>query len=341
MLIPGILHGENVHPGWIYKNYDTLTVYTDPSGNSGFKDKSGKVIIPACYQKIGSFLNKKMGNEFREIPFQSGITRKEFPATFSYENRVQRMYINADHPVVPVKAGDKWRLMYIQHDNFIVIKGVFPGGLIPCSSDTPKKKFGYINPFGQWVIPPAYDLALQFSEGLALVMIEEMKSDYGGRYRRIKKYGYINIKGEMAIPLREFASLPFPFVEGRARVEVEIPEQSGKGPHRREYYGYIDEKGTMVTEPRYEEAENFHRGIARAMYHDYRLYNLVSPVNECLGGCAMVLSGRIGGSPVFDIETPMVFCVIDRSGRVLFTTKEGWDPVDHYINRHYPGWFDQ
>jgi WG containing repeat len=80
---------------------------------------------------------------------------------------------------------------------------------------------------GKTVIPPQFDLAYGFSEGLAAVQID-------------KKWGYIEITGKMVIPLQEFWSVK-PFHNGLAEVQTKngsigYIDRSGKyvwGPHKR------------------------------------------------------------------------------------------------------------
>jgi hypothetical protein len=76
------------------------------------------------------------------------------------------------------------------------------------------------------------------------------------------------------------------------------------------------------------------------LYRDTFWYNCFQPLNYCLGGIALVLSGRIGGGPAFDIDKPSIFAVINRRGREVYSTKEGWSKVHEYIRRHDPDWFE-
>ena len=65
-------------------------------------------------------------------------------------------------------------------------------------------------------------------------------------------YGYINIAGEVAIPL-EFSNA-HPFSEGLA------PAANAKG-----LWGYIDSKGNWVINPMYDYTDSFASGEARVM----------------------------------------------------------------------------
>jgi hypothetical protein len=76
-----------------------------------------------------------------------------------------------------------------------------------------KNRYGYVNLKGEVVIPPTFDMAQTFSEGLAIVGIITDIDEY-----EIPTYqfGYINTKGDLIIPYQfDFA---FPFLEGLAEV---------------------------------------------------------------------------------------------------------------------------
>lgn len=106
-------------------------------------------------------------------------------------------------------------------------------------------KAGYINKDGEEVIPFEYELAYPFSEGLAVVGIDD--GDAGLRR------GYINTKGEEVIPF-EYEDA-WSFSEGLAAV------QNGK-------YGYINTKGETVIPFEYEDARPFSEGLAVAAKKD-------------------------------------------------------------------------
>ncbi len=337
------LPDKDLPPGWLFKNYHRLQPFADARGKIGLKDSRGRVIITPRFDQMGPFLNRG-DRAYRIIPFHRACRRNDFPCV-SMRGQLLEFPLYPDFPVAPVILEGECRLLYIKADDSLHIQGAFPEGLIPCSSGKDSMKFGYRDISGKWAIPPRYDGAFQFSEGLALVLMDETISRsslrYSCEYRKGRKYGFIDNRGEMIIPLNEYTSPPSPFKEGRSRVEVELSKPLESGGQQRHYYGYMDKKGKMVIKPRFEMSESFHRGIARVMYRDYTLYNCLEPLNNCLGGCALILSGRLGGSRAFKAEKPSIFCVISRSGRILYSTKGGWDGVDTYIKKNYPGWFNE
>lgn len=96
-------------------------------------------------------------------------------------------------------------------------------------------KFGYINREGKITIEPKFDAAMDFSEGLARVAMNE-------------KWGFINRKGRIAIaPRFEHAQR---FQEGLAMVQVNKTTKRS--------WGFIDGKGRMVIKPQFDE----HHGVA-------------------------------------------------------------------------------
>ena len=98
------------------------------------------------------------------------------------------------------------------------------------------RHYGYVNPLGQWVIPPIYTSATRFQGGRATIVIR-------GRRMVINRFREC-IEGcdEMPSPVRLEARLPF--------------EQDGR-------YGYKDKTGThIVISARYDSARGFSEGLA-------------------------------------------------------------------------------
>lgn len=109
-------------------------------------------------------------------------------------------------------------------------------------------KLGYIDTTGKLVIPPRYDVPSEFSEGLAQVGL-------GG------KFGYLDKTGKIVIAPISLSSSSnnSSFSEGLAAIDV-----SGVFGHAR--YGYIDKSGKMVIKPQFDDAYSFHHGLARVYF---------------------------------------------------------------------------
>jgi hypothetical protein len=96
-------------------------------------------------------------------------------------------------------------------------------------------KYGYIDKSAKVAIPPQFDRAGLFAEGMAAVAV-------GNRW------GYIDRSGKLAIPPQ--FDLADPFSQGVALV--------GIGPK----LGYIDKNGKFIINPRYDGAGQFGNGLA-------------------------------------------------------------------------------
>lgn len=144
-------------------------------------------------------------------------------------------------------------------------------------------KWGYISHDGRMAIPPSYDGASDFSEGLAAVKIDWAR-------------GYINRKGDFIVkPIFESAGN---FKDGLAVVRLEgkscyvdsngeildnkiitVPDnqniefESGFNPRyefheglirfvENQKYGYKNEEGEIIIKPQYFEANDFSEGLA-------------------------------------------------------------------------------
>jgi hypothetical protein len=159
----------------------------------------------------------------------------------------------------------------------------------------PELKWGYVDLTGSVVIPPVYDWAEDFSEGLGCVLRDKKTSyvdasgrpvptlgswAHAGRFseglaavEKDGRWGFINRTGAFVIePRFERAQ---EFAEGLAPVELQ-----GK-------FGYIDRTGQMVLEPRFPWAWPFSEGLAR--------------VTDVRGKCGYIdKSGRELIRPQFD-----------------------------------------
>jgi S1-C subfamily serine protease len=154
-------------------------------------------------------------------------------------------------------------------------------------------KYGFIDIRGQFVIPPSFTNAGNFSEGLAAVLVGgeahlERSSD-GSPYITSEggKWGYIDRTGAMAIP-PQFGSA-MPFSEGLALVtlardsnapsldeylakarplnpsysDAELTEYWEKTYDRKQPVGYIDTNGIFKIIPQYENySSSFKNGMA-------------------------------------------------------------------------------
>ncbi|MFW5838228.1 MAG: WG repeat-containing protein, partial [Desulfovibrionaceae bacterium] len=97
--------------------------------------------------------------------------------------------------------------------------------------------YGFRDATGQTVVPPIYEYADEFSEGLAAVALD-------GRF------GFIDPAGEVVVPLKYEDARAFS--EGLAAVM-----QEG-------LFGYLAKTGAMVISPAFPDARGFSEGLAAA-----------------------------------------------------------------------------
>jgi len=101
--------------------------------------------------------------------------------------------------------------------------------------------YGFLDRSGNEIIPPIYEEAQAFSEGLAAVRV-------GGLW------GYIDTGGRMVIPAVYGKARPFS--EGLAAVQTDTGYYSS-------HWGYINKQGEICIEPRFWDGGKFSGGYAR------------------------------------------------------------------------------
>jgi len=112
-------------------------------------------------------------------------------------------------------------------------------------------KFGYMDSSGKVVIPPQFDQAYPFTEGVAAVRIGDQA-------------GFIDPSGKPVAPFRFYTASPFS--DGVAEVSV----IEGSGQKRHFPCGYVDHALQFVIEPqtKFSCEEPFHEGFAVVTTYD-------------------------------------------------------------------------
>lgn len=140
-------------------------------------------------------------------------------------------------------------------------------------------KVGFIHKTGKEVIPPIYDGAESFSDGVAWVWnyYGEYNIDYGYQPR---KYGLVDQSGNEIVPV--IYDNAGPFIDGLAWLVFE-----GK-------VGYIDKSGKVIAPFKYGSVHkywentmygvSFHQGLARVLDQDYVCWSSDTPGID-MGGC--------------------------------------------------------
>ncbi len=114
-----------------------------------------------------------------------------------------------------------------------------PAGLVPFTVDTSEgDRYGYQDASGAVAVKPRFLVANEFSDsGLAAVVDES-------------GWAYIDTRGEVVVRPFVFDNGPDPFSEGLARFE-----RDGR-------FGYFNEQGKQVIEPRFDFGRPFSEGLA-------------------------------------------------------------------------------
>ena len=194
--------------------------------------------------------------------------------------------------------------------------GEFREGLASLLTDT---GYGYIDVSGRFVIKPAYGVAEDFSDGLAAVVGPGTQP---GKRRR----GYIDKTGKMVIDLGEGDDYyTHSFSEGLAVY------------YRDRQAGYIDKMGKIVIEPRFDMAFPFSEGLAQVRigekygYIDKEGKMLIEPqfpqpsIADHIGRPHKTDHDNPFREGLASIETggERGWSVIDKTGKIVFTPDPG------------------
>lgn len=253
--------GKEVLP-FIYEyadSFDSGLACVKTTEGYGYIDKSGKEVIPCIYDGTDSnvldysgqfsegLVSVKKGDEWIFIDrngneITSDIYEKYFDDHESFRNGVvvlskkktgETVLLNELGQEI-LKTDWRDRLYSRYADNYNDNKD-YPLFINYKEDDKGHRKWGYINKFGETVIPFIYDRIGRFSEGLAPVFNDGRKF-------------YIDISG------REVLSCGYDYIgnfsEGLAAVKKD------------EKWGFIDKTGKEICPPTYKEAFNFSEGKA-------------------------------------------------------------------------------
>ncbi len=145
-------------------------------------------------------------------------------------------------------------------------------------------KWGFINKKGQWAIPPAFDDARCFRNGLATVNVGGKHGRYspfvlGGQWGAIDKSGNTILETKFSFPLM--------FREGLAPSN-EGGKQNAWGLVVGGKWGFVDTKGKIVIRPRFEMTLGFSEGLAAVNvgghYEEKRSPSMDVPFHSFEGG---------------------------------------------------------
>jgi hypothetical protein len=203
---------------------ESLTAVKSADGKWGYKDESGTYHIPPQFDAAMKFseglaavaVHKKVGyidttgkivislQFVHGEPFQEGLA-------LVYTTWGMNIFGRTEGWDLFRRAG------YIDHTGKIVIgprlaenANSFSGGVAafqPGVATPGKAKWGYLDKTGKWAIKPQFEIATDFSEGLAAVEVSTGKEP--GHKEPTYKWGYIEHSGNFAIAPQFFAARPF------------------------------------------------------------------------------------------------------------------------------------
>jgi hypothetical protein len=185
------------------------------------------------------------------------------------------------------------------------------------------QKWGYINDTGGLVIPPIYDGAGDFSDGLGLV-------------RKGRSMYYINPKGEIAL-FDSTKSAFRQFSEGFAWVSVKLPNK------KYDRDGFMNKKGQMITEFKYSWGEEFHEGISVARDYDSSTYFL-DTTGHVVFATTDTVEGPFGNGLVRTYKNGKLG-YLNKQGKLVipYEYDKGYEFVDgraHVIKNNLSGFID-
>jgi len=203
----------------------------------GYLNTSGKLLIPAKYDKVTPFNSDRgvaqsggkyviINNQGAEIPVEASNVTDLKPFA---------------EALAPFKATNE-KFGFIDVNGKVAIQaqfdgvGYFSGGLAWAKKD---KMIGFINPQGEWVIKPQFAAVKNFDAetGMARVKVAD-------------KWAYVNKSGEIT-NMNDSQGID-DFSNGLAK---------GK---KNDKIGFYNTKGEWVIQPQYEGARDFKNGYAAA-----------------------------------------------------------------------------
>ncbi|ELR97539.1 WG repeat-containing protein [Gloeocapsa sp. PCC 73106] len=208
----------------------------------GYINTAGEIVIEPQFCEASDFRSGlaavRLGISWGYIDTQGNmIIEPKFDEACSFQEGLARVRINS-----------KWG--YIDNTGEVVIPPRDNGRNFSTELAAVEinRRWGYINSQGILVIQPQYQAALDFSEGLAPVLME---TRFLGLLITGEKWGYINKLGIIEIePQFDWA---YSFSEGLAPVK------------RNNQWGYVNKLGQVIIEPRFDFAAGFIDGLAEVI----------------------------------------------------------------------------
>jgi hypothetical protein len=262
--------------------YEDRLEVKDEDGNSGFVDKTGKLVIPCGWDSVNDFCCGraavgKDGNwgfidrdgtvivepQYGVWDFSEGIGAiDDGKKTYFIDTNGEKLFKAAfdtfrgfNEGFAGIAKDDKWAvidktgkfLSDYEYDDF----RHFINGFARVKRG---ERYGFIDTSGKAVIPFEYEFLMPcFMQGLCAA-------------KKDGAYGFINPQGEMVIPPQFYSAYNFPDTEGdesAASPGSDLTLVCRKGKNGKEHnWGFINIKGELVISYSFDDAEPFECGIA-------------------------------------------------------------------------------
>lgn len=180
----------------------------------------------------------------------------------------------------------------------------------PSDTNSPLRKWGYMNHKGQLVIPPRFDYARSFSSGVARIPAY----DKDGKANNI---GFINREGEVVFTVCGEDCLVSDykhqnFSEGLLPLRE---EPNGK-------FGFVDTTGKFVIKPQFDSVSSFREGFATVSWLDAdgkNRYGSIDRTGKIIIDMENFWVGNFRQGVAIVVEPPDMFRygLIDRQGNLL------------------------
>ena len=213
-----------------------------------------------------------------------------------------------DEPLLPIE--EKTKVGFIDITGKVVITPQYDDCYYPFREGLAAvqvgRKWGYINRDNRMMIPPQFDGAQPFSNGMAAVTVGEPFEGQG-------KDGYIDKTGQFVFVLPPDKFSYGGFHEGR--MEVKMGEK----------WGFVDEQGKQVIPPVFDDVAQFSEGLAAVQRGDQ--HGFIDPHGKWAirltdARPASICSFSSGLAPAFDLKSRK-YGYIDKTGN--FAIKPQYD----------------
>lgn len=219
--------------------------------NCGYIDASGRRIIPPMFDQAGPFSEGrafvKRAGKAALIDASARVIATVDAEGYAFSEGLSAINVRGDISYID-KDGNT--AIAARHLGLVPLPNLgssFSEGLAVVPEG---RKLGYIDKNGKLAIPPSFDFANPFSEGLAVVGV--FNPD------RWPMFGYIDKTGKLTIALKFRAA--HGFHDGLARVCVRT-----RGDTCREVF--IDHAGNVRIQSKAESAGDFSEGLAPVLIH--------------------------------------------------------------------------